>query len=425
MEINTNPPKGMRDLTPKEVELRNYVQNTILGVYRAFGFSQIITPVMDDISILTSGQGGENEKLIFKILKRGKKLHEKLNQTDVQEDDLVDYGMRFDLTVPLTRFYANNRAKLPNPFKVIQIGSSFRAERQQRGRFRQFIQCDIDIIGNPNVTAETELVLATTQALQKLDFKNFKVRINDRRILEHLAEYCGFASEDFGKVFIILDKLDKINLAGVAKELSQENFAPESVEKLTQIIAKVTSEGITFDSITEVLPEIPAELVENLKFIADTVNPQNQDFEVIYDLSLVRGMGYYTGVILEIEMPEFGSSVAGGGRYDKMVGRFLKNEDVPACGFSIGFERIVQILEDKGFEPPKTSQKLAFLYDGSKETFQTILPQVQQFRAEGKTVSVEVQRKKMKKQLDDLKDFGFDQFCIYREGQELQIKDLG
>ncbi len=422
MKINTNPPKGMRDLTPKEVELRNYVQNTILKVYHQFGFSQIVTPVMDDISILTSGQGGENEKLIFKILKRGEKL--KLDETKIEEDDLVDFGMRFDLTVPLTRFYANNRTQLPNPFKVIQIGSSFRAERPQKGRFRQFIQCDIDIIGNPDITAETELVLATTQALQNLGFQGFKVRINDRRILEHLAEYCGFPSEKFGQVFIILDKLDKIDLEGVVNELQQENFSSESIEKLTKIVQEVLTEKLDFDSIPEILPEINPELITDLKFIAQTVNPENQAFEVVYDLSLVRGMGYYTGVILEVEMPEFGSSVAGGGRYDKMVGRFLKNEDVPACGFSIGFERIVQILEDKGFEPPQTTEKIAFLYDGTKQSFQAIMPDVQRLRAEGKTVSIEIMRKKLKKQLDDFKQFGFTQFCIFRINEDLQIKDL-
>ncbi len=422
MKINTNPPKGMRDLTPQEVVLRNYIRETILEVYQRFGFSQIVTPVMDDISILTSGQGGENEKLIFKILKRGEKL--RLQKENLTENHLVDFGMRFDLTVPLTRFYANNRAKLPNPFKVIQIGSSFRAERPQKGRFRQFIQCDIDIIGNPNVTAETELILATTQALQKLDFKDFKVRINDRRILEHLAEYCGFETKDFGKVFIILDKLDKINLSGVQKELEQENFSIESIQKLTQIIESVTSKKLDFELITEILPQVDSQWVEDLKFIAQTVKAQSQDFEIVYDLTLVRGMGYYTGVILEIEMPEFGSSVAGGGRYDKMVGRFLKNQDVPACGFSIGFERIVQILEDKGFQPPKKGEKIAFLYDGKKESFQQILPKVQELRAEGKTVSIEVKRKKMKKQLDDFKQFGFDKFCIFRLNEPLEIKDL-
>jgi len=423
MKINTNPPKGMRDLTPKEVVLRNYIQETILEVYQRFGFSQIITPVMDDISILTSGQGGENEKLIFKILKRGEKL--RLRKDNLTENDLVDFGMRFDLTVPLTRFYANNRTKLPNPFKVIQIGSSFRAERPQKGRFRQFIQCDIDIIGNPNVTAETELILATTQALQKLDFKGFKVRINDRRILEHLAEYCGFEPKDFGKVFIILDKLDKINLAGVQKELEQEDFSAESIQKLTQIIESVTSKQLDFKLLTDILPEVNSEWVEDLRFIAQTVKAQSQDFEIVYDLTLVRGMGYYTGVILEIEMPEFGSSVAGGGRYDKMVGRFLKNQDVPACGFSIGFERIVQILEDKGFQPPKKGEKIAFLYDGKKESFQQILSKVQELRNEGKTVSIEVKRKKMKKQLDEFKQFGFDKFCIFRPNAPLEIKNLG
>ncbi|HEX8462537.1 MAG TPA: ATP phosphoribosyltransferase regulatory subunit, partial [Segetibacter sp.] len=287
--INSNPPKGMRDLTPKEVELRSYVVNTILDVYKNYGFSQIETPCTDDINILSSGEGGDNEKMLFKILKRG----EKLNIDEIKtENDLVDLGLRYDLTVPLCRFYANNRAKLPQNFKVIQVGSVWRAERPQKGRFRQFTQCDIDIIGIPGVVAEIELILATSKALMRVGFKDFKVRINDRRILESLAVFCGFEESVFSKVFIILDKLDKIGLDGVKNELEASNFSQASINQFIDIVERATASPLTIESITSLLPNIPENVLADLTAVMKTIQTQSANqYNITLDLSLVRGMG--------------------------------------------------------------------------------------------------------------------------------------
>ncbi|TAD97267.1 MAG: histidine--tRNA ligase [Bacteroidetes bacterium] len=422
MKINTFPRQGTRDLSPKEVNLRNYVMNTILQTYQKAGFLQIETPAMESMDFLASGQGGENEKLIFKILHRGEKLN--LQKPDLQEHDVVDCGLRFDLTVPLTRFYANKKSELPNPFKVIQFGSVWRAERPQKGRFRQFVQCDIDIFGMESILAETELVLATSQALLNLGFRNFKVRINSRLLLENLAAECNFPSQSYGKVFILLDKLDKIGLDGVEKELLAENFAPDSVNKLIGIIKNLTAQKITVSEIKNALPNAPREVLEDLDFLLQTVQNQADNlFEICYDLSLVRGMGYYTGTIFEVEMADYGSSVGGGGRYDKMVGKMLK-EDVPACGFSIGFERIIQILEEKNFQIPDQAPKIAFIYDGQKQTFSQILPEVKKLRAEGKMVLLDIRQKNLGKQLNRLAEQGCTDFCNYFLDKPLEIKAL-
>ena len=227
MALKKKPVTGMKDILPKEMEIRNYVMNMIRETYGTFGFSSIETPCVEHIENLSSKQGGENEKLIFKIMKRGEKL--KLAEAET-ESDLVDSGLRYDLTVPLSRYYSNNANELPAPFKALQMGNVWRADRPQRGRFRQFMQCDIDILGEPTYLAEIELVLATTTLLGKLDFHNFTIRINDRKILKAMAQYSGFPQESFDTVFIILDKMDKIGLEGVAEELEKEGFAKESID---------------------------------------------------------------------------------------------------------------------------------------------------------------------------------------------------
>lgn len=421
MITNTNPAEGMRDLNPKEVELRNYVTRIITESYKKFGFVQIDTPCVEKINLLTSGDGGENEKMLFKILKRGDKLNFE------NPNDIVDLGLRYDLTVPLCRFYANNRTKLPQHFKVIQVGSVWRAERPQKGRFRQFTQCDIDIIGIPDVIAEIQLILATAAALQNLSFTNFTVRINDRRILEALATHCDFEESSFSKVFIILDKLDKIGIDGVQNELHKAEFSPSSIEKFIGIVKSATDAKITINSITTLLPNIPEKVLADLNKVIETVTSQSQNnYSIALDISLVRGMGYYTGQIFEIGIEGFNSSIAGGGRYDKMIGKILNGkEEIPACGFSIGFERVLTILEEKQFAVPISQKKIVVLYSDDTVTFNDLLTKAQKLREEGNIVALEVQNKKnTKKQLENLTEQGFTAFAIYQPDMDLALRTL-
>ena len=311
----------MKDITPQEMELRNYVMNEIRKTYSSFGFTQIETPAVEHIENLCSKQGGENEKLIFKILKRG----EKLNLADAKaENDLVDGGLRYDLTVPLCRFYANNAATLPKPFKALQMGNVWRADRPQKGRFRQFMQCDIDILGEPSNLAEIELVLATTTLLGRVGFKGFKVHINDRRILKAMAAYSGFAEEDYDNVFIELDKMDKIGLDGVCECLAQDGFSTDAIAKYRALFEEFEKQDDQLGFLKETLGDfIEENASDNLSEILKAVeSSKGADCEIVFDPTLVRGMSYYTGTIFEIEMKELACSVAGGGRYDKMIGRF-------------------------------------------------------------------------------------------------------
>jgi histidyl-tRNA synthetase len=421
MITNTNPAEGMRDLTPKEVELRNYVTSIITNSYKKFGFAQIETPCVERINFLTSGDGGDNEKMLFKILKRGDKLNlEKPNE-------LVDLGLRYDLTVPLCRFYANNRTKLPQQFKVIQVGSVWRAERPQKGRFRQFTQCDIDIIGVKSVIAEIQLILATAEALQSLSFTDFTIRINDRRILESFARYCGFEENDFGKVFIILDKLDKIGIDGVQTELQKSNFSALAIDKFINIVKSATSTEITTQSIATLLPNIPENVLSDLNNVIETISLQAQNkFTIKLDLSLVRGMGYYTGQIFEVGINGFNSSIAGGGRYDKMIGKILNGkEEIPACGFSIGFERVLTILEEQQFNVPKSQKKIVILYSDDIVSINELLQKAKVLRDDNNIVSLEIQNKKnTKKQLENFAEHGFTTFAIYAPDSELVLKEL-
>jgi histidyl-tRNA synthetase len=403
----------MKDIMPDEMQVRDYVQSVIKETYRAFGFTPIETPCMEDIANLSNKQGGENEKLIFKILKRGEKLKLESAQS---ETDLVDFGMRYDLTVPLCRYYANHANDLPSPFKALQMGNVWRADRPQRGRYRQFMQCDIDILGEPSNLAEIELILATTTTLGKLGFKNFEIRINERRILKAMAAYSGFAESDFDTVFIILDKMDKIGLDGVAEELEKEGFAKESIDKYLSLFTGVeqAEDGITY--LAETLGDyLDAEIVQNMKEIAQSVNStKTAQFELVFDPTLVRGMSYYTGTIFEIAIPEFGGSCGGGGRYDKMVGNFT-GKDVPACGFSIGFERIILLLMENGFQIPQQPKKTAYLiekgYPGDK--LAEVIGQAQAARAEGEQVLVVRMNKNKKFQKEQLVKEGYEDFLEF------------
>ena len=410
MALKKKPVTGMKDILPKEMEIRNYVMNMIRETYGTFGFSSIETPCVEHIENLCSKQGGENEKLIFKILKRGEKL--KLD-TAKEEADLVDSGLRYDLTVPLARYYSNNANDLPAPFKALQMGNVWRADRPQRGRFRQFMQCDIDILGEPTYLAEIELVLATTTLLGKLDFHNFTIRINDRKILKAMAQYSGFPEESFDTVFIILDNMDKIGLEGVAKELEEEGFSKESIDTYLGMFQEITSDiaGVRYcrDKLANVLSPDVTEDLETIMATVDAV--KTADFRIAFDPTLVRGMSYYTGPIFEIAMDEFGGSVGGGGRYDEMIGRFTGNNTC-ACGFSIGFERIVMLLLERGYEVPTGKGKKAYLIEKNmpSEKLLEILKKAEAERSSGIQVQLAIMKKNKKFQKEQMMADGYSEF---------------
>ncbi len=418
MALTKKPVTGMKDITPAEMQIREYVMNQIKETYKSFGFSQIDTPCVEHIANLTSKQGGDNEKLIFKIMKRGDKLNLDQAQT---ENDLTDSGLRYDLTLPLSRYYANNAANLPSPFKALQMGSVWRADRPQKGRFRQFVQCDIDILGDPTSLAEIELILATTTALGKICPDNaFTVRINDRGILKGMALYCGFAEESMDQVFIILDKMDKIGMEGVEKELLECGHAKESVEKYLELLGGAGTDAESVRRLGAVLSEVLPETVsQNLAHIMDTVTEVAEtDFKLEFDPTLVRGMSYYTGTIFEVSMEGFGGSVAGGGRYDKMIGKFTGME-TPACGFSIGFERIVTILLDNGFTVPGAAEKKAYLFEKNLDAaaLAGVIREAMEERKKGIQVLVAQMNKNKKFQKEQLNKEGYTEFKeFYREG---------
>ena len=410
MALKKKPVTGMKDILPAEMAIRDYVIGLIKETYASFGFSSMETPCVEHIENLCSKQGGENEKLIFKILKRGEKLKIAEAQT---ENDLVDGGLRYDLTVPLCRYYANHANELPSPFKALQMGSVWRADRPQRGRFRQFMQCDIDILGEPTILAEIELILATTTLLGKLDFSQFTIRINDRRILKAMASFSGFDQKDFDTVFIILDKMDKIGLEGVEEELLKEGFAQEAVSRYLTMFREVTPDtsGVSYlrEKLAGYLDEQYADDLMTIMESVDTV--KEADFKIAFDPTLVRGMSYYTGPIFEISMDEFGGSVGGGGRYDEMIGKFT-GKDVCACGFSIGFERIVMLLLEKGFTVPGSAGKIAFLVEKGmeKDKLLTVFAEAAKERKKGVSVNIAMMNKNKKFQKEQLAAEGFQEF---------------
>ena len=345
MKIDNSPARGTRDLLPANVAVRDHVLESITTVYRRFGYQRIETPALENIARLQGGQGGENEKLIFQVLRRG--LPDEIAAgTPVR--DLVDLGLRYDLTVPLTRFYGNNHAQLPSPFRSLQVGPVWRAERPQKGRYRQFYQCDIDMIGEPSVLAEAELIEATSQALAAVGLEGTTVRLSDRRFLAALAEAAGLPEASRDGFFIILDKLDKIGWDGVRAELEGLGLPAGTITAaLDKIVAlQDLAPAKIGDALADAVPNMGDDAIEDLATTTACLDrlAADQPLSWQFDPTLVRGMGYYTGQVFEISHPRMRSSVAGGGRYDKLIGRSL-DRDVPACGFSIGFERIVDLLE--------------------------------------------------------------------------------
>ncbi|MBQ2579489.1 MAG: histidine--tRNA ligase [Lachnospiraceae bacterium] len=416
MALSKKPVNGMRDILPREMEIRDYVTQVIKDTYRSFGFTPIETPCMENIANLSNKQGGENEKLIFKVLKRGEKL--KLDEAK-EEMDVVDFGMRYDLTVPLSRFYANNANDLPSPFKALQMGNVWRADRPQRGRYRQFTQCDIDILGEPSNLAEIELITATTTTLGKLGFHDFEIRINERRILKAMAAYAGFNEADFDEIFISLDKMDKIGLDGVSEDLVNHGYDKASIDKYLALFdelqdKKDVAEGVSFlaNTLGEFLGE---EVVASMTEIAAAVNAtKGAKFDLVFDPTLVRGMSYYTGTIFEIAIPEFGGSCGGGGRYDEMIGKFT-GQNVPACGFSIGFERIILLLMESGFEIPERPKRVAYLVEKKypAEKLVGVMEQAKAARENGQQVLVVRMNKNKKFQKEQLEAQGYEEFVEF------------
>ena len=417
MSLKKKPVTGMKDILPAEMQIRDYILGQIKETYRSFGFSSIETPCVEHIENLLSKQGGDNEKLIFKILKRGEKLDLETAQT---ENDLTDGGLRYDLTLPLSRYFANNAASLPTPFKALQIGNVWRADRPQKGRFRQFMQCDIDILGDATSQAEIELILATTTALSRIcPGRGFTVRINDRRILRAMAVSSGFPEDDVDKVFITVDKMDKIGTDGVKAELLANGYSEASADRYLELMNQASPDAAGVRKMGELLKGVLEDgAAENLARIMETVTEVSQvGCQLVFDPTLVRGMGYYTGTIFEVSMEGFGGSVAGGGRYDRMIGKFT-GIDTPACGFSIGFERIVTILLDAGFTVPEGNGKEAWLFEKGMgaDRLTAIMKEAMAARAEGKTVLVAQMNKNKKFQKEQLGKEGYLEFKeFYKE----------
>lgn len=438
MAMKKKPVTGMKDILPREMEIRDYVIGQIKETYKTFGFSSMETPCVEHIENLSSNQGGENEKLIFKILKRGDKLTSavsKIAQSNTgnvegfgsdEEDSLekdansetdvnvlTDSGLRYDLTLPLSRYYANNANELPSPFKALQMGNVWRADRPQRGRYRQFMQCDIDILGEPTILAEIELITATTTLLGKIGFEKFTIRLNNRKMLKAMAAYSGFEEKDYDSVFITLDKMDKIGLDGVNAELVEQGFSKESVEKYLDLFDKVTPDasGVEFlkDTLGDFLEAGVAEDLETIMAIVDAVKAC--DFKIAFDPTLVRGMSYYTGPIFEISMDEYGGSVGGGGRYDEMIGKFT-GQNTPACGFSIGFERIVMLLLEREYQVPGDGDKVAFLIEKNMpgDKMLEVLKQAKEQREAGTQVNIAIMKKNKKFQKEQMEKEGYTEF---------------
>ena len=398
--------KGTNDYLPNEVEIRDYLQNEILKVYVENGFEHITTPVIEDIENLDKSDGGENLNLIFKIMKRGDKALAS-GVTSQNENVLADMGLRYDLTLPLSRYFANNKDKLTLPMKCIQMDRVYRAERPQKGRLREFVQCDIDIIGSDSRDSEVELILITTKALKAIGMKNFKVKVNDRRLLRAFLMDCGFEESQLDSVCITFDKMDKVGLEGVKKELEEKEFAEAAIAKFTGFLANVSNpQEISLESVKDILVDkAPA---ESLEYIMKSVNELcNGEFDVVFDLSLVRGQGYYTGTVFEVESIDFKGAIAGGGRYDNLIGKFL-GQQVSAVGFSIGFERIFSILMEHGIDLPNKGNKIAVMYDEGE--FTAAYKLAEKYRAEGKICSLYVKPKKMGKFLGKLEERGYAGF---------------
>ena len=415
--MKITPVKGTNDYLPNEVEIRDYLQNEILKVYVANGFEHITTPIIEDIENLDKSDGGENLNLIFKIMKRGDKLEKAVSSLQENpktgtacENEIADMGLRYDLTLPLSRYYANNREQLVLPAKCIQIDKVYRAERPQKGRLREFVQCDIDIIGSSSISSEIELIHTTAKALLSLDIKDFTVKINDRRILRALLKGVGFEESQLDSVCITFDKMDKIGAEGVIGELTDKGFDGGAIAKFGEVIAK----PLTVESVKDVCGEESAESIETIINAVEKLS--DGAYKIKFDISLVRGQGYYTGTVFEIVSDKFKGSIAGGGRYDNLIGKFT-GENIPAVGFSIGFERIFSLLTEAGYTIPDTKKRIALLHD--KADIVNAIEEAEKLRKDYDVVIYE-KPKKLSKFLDKIQAKGYFGFCFLGE----EIREL-
>ena len=410
--MKTNALKGMKDILPAEQRMRDYVQGKILETYRAAGFERISTPILEDSENLDKSDGGDNLNLIFKVLKRGDKLESALSAEHPTEKELSDMGLRYDLTLPLTRFFAANRNELQFPFKVIQTDRVYRAERPQKGRMREFVQCDIDVLGDASPNAEVELIDITARAMLSIGFKDFYINVNDRRILRNMLENLGFTSETLDSVCITFDKLDKIGAEGIEAELKEKALPENAIKALVEFIS---AGQISLDDVASKCAD--PSIADDLKYIIKTSKlVADGKYDVKYCPNLVRGQGYYTGAVFEIASPLFSGAIGGGGRYDNLIGKFI-GQQVPAVGFSIGFERICSILLDQKYQIPGAKEKCAFLYDDAMP-FENVMKEAQKLR-ETYNVSVLKKAKKMGPQFDMLEKQGYTKFAQIKDGKLL------
>lgn len=407
--MKITPVKGTNDYLPKETELRDFIQNEILNVYKSYGFMRISTSILEDIENLNQSDGGDNLSLIFKILQRGEKLDKVLKCKDYE--NLSDIGLRYDLTLPLTRFYANNRSKLPIPFKCIQIDKAYRAEKPQKGRLREFTQCDIDVIGSSSIDTEIELIVATSDALLQVGINNFKIKLNNRKVLKKFIEKLGFTKENIDSVCITFDKLDKVGIDGVKKELLLKNFDLKPVEKLVSLLIN----KLSLKEIEQICGEMTE--IQELKKIIKTVNElSGKKYKIEYDISLIRGQGYYTGNVFEVQSDDFEGSIAGGGRYDNLVEKFI-GESMPAVGFSIGFERIFYILSERKFQIENNRKKIALFYENNFVESMKFSDKIRNHF----DVSVYEKPKKLGKFLNKLTEQNYYGYLIMGEGEDIKI----
>lgn len=398
MATQINPPRGMRDFLPQDKAKRESLLGKIKASYLARGFQEIETPQVEELSRLTSGQGGDNEKLVFKIQKRGEEFQTALDSGS----ELSDLGLRFDLTVPLTRFYASNHSKLPRVFKAIQTGPVFRAERPQKGRYRQFIQCDIDIIGEAGVLAELELLSASLAALEAIGLEGAVIRVNSRQLLSANISDLGIQENDLLSAMITIDKIDKVGIDGVADEL-RDKFGHEIAQKAHAWLQSIDAN------------EVP----ETLKPLWEGLGERSESLR--FDPTLVRGMGYYTGTIFEIEHPDSSGSIGGGGRYDGMIGRHLGTE-VPAVGISLGIERIVELVPDS----INKVKSIVLVFDQGQEAQALVMQS--QLLSEGYVTRLELRQKNLNALLESMSQSGFESFAFLpttaRTFQDLEVKSL-
>lgn len=414
MKRNNNPVRGTEDYLPKVMQIREQIKQTILKTYSSFGFMQIGTPVLEDINNLLGSDGGDNLKLIFKVLKRGEKLD--LTKPNLTENDIVDIGLKYDQTVPLVRMYSNNTNSLPTPFKSIQIDYSFRADRPQRGRGRQFTQCDIDILGDPSINAEIDIINTTAKTFAALGFSDFVAKVNDRRILADIIASCGFKKEDEAEICICLDKLDKIGTDGVLNELFVRDFDKNSSTKLIKTIEKISTEKNCTKALLKA--GVREDVVKNLDEVLSSVNAlSTAGFKAVFDVSIVRGQGYYTGLVYEFYMPGFGGACAGGGRYDNMIEK-MTGKSIPAVGLGLGFEPTAMLVMERS-QQLNTPKTLAVIYK-PEDNFVDVLKYISSINKTCNASAI-LAKKNISFQLETLKNNGFTHFTLFKDKQIKEI----